>query len=157
MTTQQAVDLALSVNTLLQNNWSLGDELDKKKFEWFSFEPTRTEIREKPLVIAVTFESGTGEPTSLAVSQMKDLLKIDVFLSLRNLEGNKQREKREELRMIVKNEILAIIHDNQTETTGIKFSKYVRSVRSDEVESADDQWYLHEILFIQAGWYHTES
>lgn len=152
---QQAFNLASNIKDLLLDNWTLEDQLEKTKFTWFAYEPTRKEIREKPLVVGVTFQSGTGEPTCRAVSQMKDLIKIDVYMSLRNLEGEKTRETAEANRMIVKDMILKIIHDNQTSISGLRFGKYTRSARIDEVESDVEQWYLHEIIFIQAEWYHT--
>jgi len=154
---QQAVNLALNIKDILRNNWTLKDQLEKTKITWFSYLPTRKEIRELPLSIAVTFESGTGNPTSLAVSQMADVIKIDFYLSMRNLEGEKTRLIGESNRMLVKNEILKLIHDNQVTVTGIKFNKYIRSARSDEVDSDDTQWFLHEILFVSANWYHTET
>lgn len=155
---QQAVNLALNIQDNLKNNWTLKDELATDKFEWHSYEPTRHDITNKKMSIVVVYQSGTGEPKSLAVAQMKDVLKIDIWIALKNESGQKQRLKVEELRMIVKDEILRIIHDDQLTIPGIKFSNYSRSARSDEVEEGvDKEWYLHEILFIQAGWYHTES
>lgn len=154
---QQAVNLALNIQDHLKDNWSLKDELAKDKFTWWSFEPTRKEVRETSMAIVVAYQSGTGEPKSLAVSQMSDVVKIDIWQSIRNGEGEDERLKSEELRMIIKNEILKIIHDDQIAIPGIKFGNYSRSARSDETEDGDKQWYLHEILFIQASWYHTES
>ena len=154
---QQAFNLALNIKDLLYDNWTLEDQLEKTKFTWFSYEPTRNEIREKPFVIGVTFQSGQGDPTCKAVSQMKDLIKIDIYVALRNLEGEKTRITAENNRMLVKDMILGIIHDNQTAITGLKFGKYIRSARTDEVESTNEQWYLHEVMFLQGEWYHTSS
>lgn len=154
---QQAVDIALNIKDLLYENWALEDHLEKTKFKWFSYEPTRVEVREQPMSISVVYQSGTGEPKSLSVSQMADVIKIDVYMSIKNGENEKVRLQKEANRMLIKNEILKLIHDNQTSITGVKFGKYTRSTRNDETENGDKQWYLHEILFIQAGWYHTES
>lgn len=151
----QVTDLALTIQQFLYNNWSLEDLLENNKITWFSYEPTRIEIREKPLVISVTYQSGTGDPTCKAISQMKDQIKIDIYLWLRNLEGDTTRIQGEANRVTLKNEILKLIHDNQTAISGVKFGKYVRSARSDEVEG--EQWYLHEIIYIQTEWYHTSS
>jgi len=154
---QQAVNLALNIKNLLYDNWTLEDQLEAESINWYSFEPTRNEIRNKPLSIVVTFQSGIGTTTSKAVEQMQDQHKIDVYMALRNLEGDDPRLQAEANRMKIKDEILRIIHDNQVATSGIKFNKYTRSARNDETESTDEAWYLHEILFIQAEWYHTES
>ena len=154
---QQAVNLVKNTLDLLQDNWTLEDQLSKKEITWFPFEPTRKEIREKPLVITGVFLSGTGDPSSKAVYQMTDVLRLDVYISMRNLEGEDTREKSEDNRMLLKDEIIRIIHDNQTAISGVKFGRYQRSARQDEVDSSDEQWYLHEILYIQAEWFQVES
>jgi len=154
---QQAVDLALNIKDLLYDNWELEDQLENTKFKWFSYEPTRIEVREQPMSISIVYQSGTGTPVSKAVSQMADVLKIDIYMAIKNGENEKVRLKSEANRMLVKDQILKIIHDNQTGITGVKFGKYVRGTRNDETENGDKQWFLHEILFIQASWYHTES
>ena len=139
----------------MEDNWTLDDELKKTEITWYSYEPTRIEIREKPLSISVTYIGGSGETKCQAVSQIKDQHKIDIYLSLRNLEGNKERLTAESKRMLIKDHIMQIIHDNQLLLTGVKFSKYIRSARSDEVDSEIPQWYLHETLFCQAEWFHV--
>lgn len=151
----QLTDLSLAVMTILFDNWSLENKLSKNEIKWYSYQPTRTEVREKPISISVEYQSGTSEATSKAIDQVKDLIKIDIFYSLRNLEGEKPRETEEINRMLIKDQIYSIIHTNQTAVTGVKFSKVVRTARSDEVDSQLEQWFLHEILFIQAEWYHT--
>lgn len=151
----QLTDLALATMTVLFNGWALENQLDKTKIKWYAYEPTRIEIREQPISISVVYQSGTSESTSKAIDQVKDLLKIDVFVSLKNLEGDKARATGEINRMLIKDQIYELIHSNQTAVTGVKFSKVVRTARSDEVDSPIEQWFLHEILFIQAEWYHT--
>jgi hypothetical protein len=155
--TQQSVDLALNIRDLLYDNWELEDHLEKTKFKWFSYEPTRIEVRELPMSISIVYQSGTGTPISKAVSQMADVLKIDIWMAIKNGENEKVRIISEANRMLVKDQIFKIIHDNQTGITGVKFGKYIRGIRNDETENGDKQWFLHEILFIQASWYHTES
>ena len=154
---QQATDLQVAIKDILFDNWALEDKLEKNKITWFSYKPTTKQFREEKITIAVSFESGTGNPTSKAVSQMQDTHKIDVYMPLPSLEGDTERVQAEANRMTIKDQILKIIHDNQTGISGVKFGKYTRSARNDEVESSEDSWFLHEILFIQAEWYHTES
>lgn len=153
--TQQLTDVALAIKTLIFDNWGLEDNLSKNEIEWFSYKPTSTEIRQKPITISVEYQSGTGSTTCKAVDQIKDLVKIDVWYAMRNLEGAKPREIAESNRILMKDQIVQIIKSNQTSLSGVKFSKTIRSARADEVESDNEQWYLHETLFIQAEWYLT--
>lgn len=154
---QQAVDTALSVKNMLFDNWNLTDKLDKLEIKWYSYIPTSIEIRENKISLSIVFTEGSGKSTSQAISQIKDVLKIDLFIALRNLEGNEKRATGESNRMIIKDKIMQLIHDNQTAISGVKFGQYARSARSDEVDSSDEKWYLHETIYIQAEWYHTKT
>lgn len=155
--TQQYLDLALSVINVLKDNWNLEDDLDEHKIKWYSYVPTAIEIRENKLSISVVFTEGSGTTTSKAITQMKDILKIDIFLALHNLEGSDRRAKGELERMLIKDKVVQLIHDKQILISGVKFGKYTRSARSDEVDSADEKWFLHETIYIQCEWYQTKT
>lgn len=155
--TQQAIDLSASIKTLLFDEWALENDLDRNKIKWYGYTPTGAQIRNETVSISVSFLEGSAEQNSKAIINIKDTHKIDVYLFIKNLEGEEERETAELKRMLVKDQILKITHDNQTAITGMKFGKYTRSARSDEIESNDQGWFLHEIVYISASWYHTES
>lgn len=155
--TQQALDLTQSIINTLKDNWNLEDDLEVHKIKWYGYVPTAIEIRENKLSISIVFTEGSGTSTSKAITQMKDILKIDIFLAMRNLEGSAMREKGELERMLMKDKIIQLIHDKQTLISGVKFGKYSRSARSDEVDSLDEKWFLHESIYIQCEWYHTKT
>ena len=155
--TQQALDLASSIKTILFDEWALKNDLSRNNIKWYGYTPTPAQIRNETLSISVTFLEGSAEQNSKAIVNMRDTHKIDFYIFLKNLEGQEEREKGELKRMLVKDQIISIIHDNQTAITGMKFGKYTRSARSDEVDSKDQGWFLHEIIYLSASWYHTES
>ena len=119
--------------------------------------PTAIEVREHLISIGITYVSGSGNMSSQKVMQMQDVLKIDIYMVLRNLSGATERALVEADRMLIKDKIIQLIHDNQLGITGVKFGKYSRSARSDEVDSVDEKWVLHESVFIQCEWYQTKS
>ena len=154
---QQVLDLALNTKTLLYTNWDLGTNLVKTLITWFPYMPTAIEVREHLISIGITYVSGSGNMSSQKVMQMQDVLKIDIYMVLRNLSGATERALVEADRMLIKDKIIQLIHDNQLGITGVKFGKYSRSARSDEVDSVDEKWVLHESVFIQCEWYQTKS
>ena len=154
---QQVVNFAENLKNLLKDNWSLKDQLDKNQINWYSYLVDRKTINKYPIVIMAVEDSATlPRKRSLKIAPVNTLLKLDVFIQISHNPNDKERMQWEDNRTTIKNEIMKLIHDNQTGIAGLKFSQFSRFLRADEVD-LPGKWFLHESIFILGEWYHTSS
>ncbi len=151
----QVINFAKNIKDLLYDNWSLTDELDRKKFYWSgSMIPPKIRA-EKPLTIEVTNPTGDGFPQSSFHTKIHDLFKIDLWMKLIDPTALAYFEKRDTDRALVKNEIMKIIHDNQNAITGLKIGVFGRFLTQDEMEKAP--FWFHNTVYVRGEWFHKKS
>lgn len=158
--TNELVNIPENVKTILKTNWDLQDRLDKEKIQWLSYDVKDKQFLNEPFTIIVTNPSGVNpsdkDKNSQKIRYMDDLVKIDVWVKLEAELGDKERLVYETMRTDMVSEIFDIIHDNQTGITGIKFGKFSRWQRLDELNEAG-RLFLHTIIWCNAEWYHTKT
>lgn len=151
----QIVNVGKNIKDLLFDNWDFTDELDRKKIIW-SGNAIPPKLRAKDnMIIEVSMTDGVGNPQSLFHTQLLDLYGIHYWKKLTDPQSLEQLEKENTNRALVINQIMKLIHDNQTAITGIKIGTFARSRTADEFDSAP--FWLHTVIFVRAELYHTKT
>lgn len=157
MSTEQLTNVAQKIaETTLYDNWDLEDGIGKKDiiFRSYQVQPNSHFKEGNNLLIEVYPVSGNAIPKSIAITNMLDLYKIDFWYKVA-LADNEGRTRAEVHRFKVLDKIMRLIHNNQTNITGIKIATLTRWMQSDEL--AGSPIVLHNSIFITAFWFHTKE
>lgn len=150
-TTQILADLLA-----LPANWDITDpkEIKKDKIDFNGFvsaEGNRFENGNK-IVIEISNPAGTADPRTIALTNIDDLFKLDVWIKYDDA-SREARIRMHNNRALIKDKILEIIHDNQTAITGLEIATFGKFQELDEPENN----ILHSIIFVVGQWHHRQS
>lgn len=154
--TQQFLNFPEKVRTVLFNNWALDDELKKEHFLFASYKISDKIRMEKSKVIEITDQSALANPETRSLTQMKNLLKVSVYLKL--TERDNTPDKRTSLdndRAVIVNHIMDLVATNKFSINGVKIAQFGKIQNADSVE--DGQMFLNSSVFITCEWYHARS
>lgn len=151
----QVVNVSKNIKDLLFDNWSLKDELDRKKFIWVGNAIPQSLRQKHVKIIEVSDTEGTANPQSPFHTQILDLYKIDLWWKLTDPQSIEKFEGFNTDRKLIVNEIMKIIDDNKTAITGLKIGNFARFRTADELDKAP--FWLHNSIFVKGEWYHTKT
>jgi hypothetical protein len=152
----QVQNVPQTIADTLFNKWGLDDPAELKKdkidFAAFSYHPDQRFKQGKDIVIEIDNPSGTADPRTLSLTMIQDLFKLDVWIKLKD-SSREARIRAENNRALIKDQILKIIHDNQTSIIGIDIGTFGRFLKQDELENN----ILHNTIFVVGEWRHKQS
>lgn len=151
---EQFVNFAQNVKTILYNNWDLEDQLEREKIKWYDYEAPRKIVNENKISIILTNPSNTAIPKSKANTRMQELIKIDVYMKMKDPLGELERQQMETNRQKIIDKIYELIHDNQTGITGLEIVPFGRRLRSDELDESA-KVFLHDTVYFTGEWFHN--
>lgn len=154
---QQIVNFAENIKEIIFENWTLKGRNDRLKFFWAGYKIQRIVFKNKKRLIEVTQESGTGDPKSPARTKLDFLFKLDIWMKLTDSTvKDAARVEQENDRALIKDEILKIIHNNQTTITGLKIATLTKFLDPDELDKPGEYW-LHSSIFLTGQLFHAKT
>lgn len=152
----QVQNVSQTIADMLFTKWGLDDPAELKKdkidFTAFSYHPDQRFKQGKEIVIEIDNPSGTADPRTPSLTMIQDLFKLDVWIKLKD-SSREARIRAENNRALIKDQILKIIHDNQTSISGIDIGTFGRFLKQDELENN----ILHNTVFVVGEWRHKLS
>lgn len=153
---QQFLNFPDKVKTVLYDNWELKDELKREHFTWASYKVSEKIRSNKPLIIEITDISSTASPETRKFTQMKNLLKVSVYMKITERDNTpEKRVKLDNDRAVVVDHMMQLIADNKFSITGVEIAQFGNIRNADDVE--EGQMFLNSSIFITCEWYHSRS
>ncbi|GEM_PF-5872956 len=155
---QQITNFAEAIKELLYENWTLKDRNDKLRFFWAGYKIDKNLFKNKKRFIEVTTVSSAPETKTLGLTKLDNLFKIDLWIKVQegDAKNHDARVQLENDRALCKDQILKLIHDNQTAITGMEIGTFGNMLDPDDMETMGDKW-LHSVMHVIGQIHHRKS
>lgn len=153
---QQSKNVEQIIADLLFKKWSISDPAEIKKdkidFAAFSYHPDGRFQSGKNIVVEIDNPAGTATPRTLSLTMIDDIFKLDIWIKMTSA-SREDRIRYENNRALIKDEIMQIIHDNQTAVEGLEIATFGRFTKQDELENN----ILHNTIYVTGQWHHKTT
>lgn len=150
---QQAVNVPQNIADVLKDQWSILDPVDlkKDKIGFHGYSTTGDLIFQdgEKIIIEIDDPAGTAEQRIQSSTKILDVLRLDLWMRVED-SSSEAIKRLQNNRFLVKNEIMRILAKNKKTIPGVRYLKFQRFLKQDELEHN----LLRNFTFVTAEWYH---